>query len=285
MRRFKKKKTAEQIQREARDLGWWYQCFELPSGVMTGTGQPPQYFPETRWNLIQSFVPKDLSGKKVLDVGGNAGYFSVQMMKRGAKSCTIIEPFAEFSAQARYVADLYGYDIRVVTEDVHTYCLTTEDRFDHVLFLGLFYHLKYPGLVLDRLAEMTRERMYFQCFVVGDGQARYEDREDYAPSKDDEILRDPAFPRMAFIEKLYNGDPTNWWIPNATALEPLLRSAGLKVVGRPEQEILIAEPDRPFGKVLYRKLVFPKYGKPNGSLCPGTQKVDPALWEKLLNQR
>lgn len=280
----KKQKSREQMEREVRELGWWYQYFELPGGVMTGNGEPPAYHPETRWRFLEPYVPEDLSDKTVLDVGGNAGYFSVQMMKRGAKSCVLVEPFTEFAAQARYVAGEFGFSIEVVNEDVHTFCLTREDRFDYVIFLGLFYHLKYPVLVLDRLAEMTRERMYFQSHIVGDEQAVYDDRPDYAPQTDDAILNNPAFPRMAFVEKLYNGDPTNWWIPNPTALEPMVRSAGMKVIARPHAQLLVAEPERPFGKAVYKKLVFPQYGKPGGAVHPGPQQVDPELWRKLLQQ-
>ncbi len=279
----RKPRTPEQIKADVRALGWWYQSFELPGGVMTSPGDPPAYFPELRWNLIEPFVPRDLTGKSVLDVGGNAGYFSVQMMKRGAARCTIVEPFVEFAAQARYVAELHGYEFEIVNEDVHTWCLTTEDRFDYVIFLGLFYHLKYPGIVLDRLAEMTRERMYFQSAAVGE-DVRFNGRRDYTPGEDDPILSDPNFPRMAFIENLYNGDPTNWWIPNPPALEPLLRSAGMKVVARPHTQVLVAEPENVPGKVVYEKLVFPRYGKANGSVHPGPQRVDPELWQRLLRQ-
>ena len=97
----KKARSREQIEREVRDLGWWYRYFELPGGVWTGDGQPPAYSPETRWRLLEPWVPEDLSGKTVLDVGGNAGYFSVEMMKRGAAKCVLVEPFYEFAAQAR----------------------------------------------------------------------------------------------------------------------------------------------------------------------------------------
>lgn len=276
--------TPEEIQSAVHALGWWYQTFELPGGILTGPGEPPAYFPETRWKLIEPFVPADLSGKTVLDVGGNAGYFSIRMMERGARSCTLVEPFAEFAAQANYVASLYGYPIRVINEDVHVFCLTTEERFDYVIFLGLFYHLRYPGLVLDRLAEMTRGRMYFQSHIVGGEGRDFEGRPDYAPGKDDPILCDPDFPRMAFIENLYNGDPTNWWVPNSSALEPLVRAAGLKVVARPHPQVLITEPERHLGTVVYDKLVFPRYSKPNGAVHPGPQRIDPELWHRLLKQ-
>jgi tRNA (mo5U34)-methyltransferase len=265
----RKQKSRAEIEEEIRKLGWWYQYFRLPGGAWTGSGAQPSYQPEERWELIEPFVPKDLSGQTVLDVGGNAGYFSVQMKRRGAKHCVLVEPYVEFARQARFVAEAFNVKIDVRCEDIHTYCLTTDKRFDYVLFLGLFYHLKYPVLVLDRLAEMTKQRMYFQCHLL-------------EPDKDNQ---DFQFPQLSFIEEVYNGDPTNWWIPGYSALEPLLRSAGLKVVSRPHGEILVAEPEEYFGKVTYRKLVFPRYGKRSGARFPGRQSVDPALWNELLAKR
>lgn len=282
----KKTWTQEEIGRRVRELGWWYQHFELPLGVVTGNGEPPAYLPETRWRLIEPYVPANLAGKTVLDTGGNAGYFSVQMMKRGARRCVLVEPFVEFSEQARFVAELYDFPIEVINEDVHTFCLTTEERFDYVVFLGLFYHLKYPGIVLDRLAEMARERMYFHSHVIPEGTESHTTSADYTPGQDDAALAHPEFPKMAFIEQLYNADPTNWWIPTASALEPLVRSAGMKVVARPHPQLIVAEPDQPLGKVvLDQKLVFPKYGKRGGAVHPGPQRVDPELWRKLLAMR
>ena len=156
--------SREEAEQEVHDLGWWYQDFELPSGVRTGTGQEPSYRPAERWALIEPHIPEDLSGKTVLDVGGNAGYFSIQMKLRGAERCVLVEPYREFAAQAAFAAGEFGVELEVVNEDVHTYCLTTEERFDYVLFLGLFYHLKYPVLVLDRLAEMTKDRIVFHSY-------------------------------------------------------------------------------------------------------------------------
>ena len=277
-------KTREEVEQEVRALGWWYQHFELPSGVWTGMGEEPSYRPETRWKLIEPFVPEDLSGQTVLDVGGNAGYFSIQMKRRGAERCVLVESYVEFARQAEFVARQFGVPLEVVNEDIHTYCLTTEDRFDYVLFLGLFYHLKYPVLALDRLAEMTKRRMFFQSHLVSAETASYQEKPDYARGADDALLNEPAFPRLLFLENLYNGDPTNWWIPNHGALEPLLRSAGLRVVARPHPQVLVAEPERYLGKVTYNKLVFPRYGKAGKPLAPGPQQVEPELWAELLRK-
>ena len=269
-----KEKTRAQAEREVRDLGWWHQDFELPNGVRTGTGKDPSYRPEGRWALIKTHVPEDLSGRSVLDVGGNAGYFSIQMKLRGAGRCVLVEPYREFAAQAANAVGEFGAELEVVNDDVHTYCLTTEecfdyvlflglfyhlkypvivlDRlaemikddvhtycltteecFDYVLFLGLFYHLKYPVIVLDRLAEMTKERIVFHSYSVEAESGPDADLERCLDRVDDAAIDKSDFPAMKFIDRRYNDDPTNWWFPTHTALEPMIRSAGLKVVARP----------------------------------------------------
>lgn len=234
--------------------------------------------------MLEPYVPRDLTNKSVLDVGGNAGYFSIQMKLRGAERCVLLEPYKEFTEQAKYVASAFEVDLEIVNEDVHTFCLTTEERFDYVLFLGLFYHLKYPLIVLDRLAEMTRERIYFHSYSVGN-ESRLNFKLAQETEMSDTEITEPDFPSMKFIESRYGGDPTNWWFPSHTVLEPVLRSAGLKVLARPHAQLIVARPETPLGKTVYRKLVFPNYAKPGGTVHPGPQHVDPQLWKQLLRSR
>jgi tRNA (mo5U34)-methyltransferase len=275
-------KTREEVEREMQALGWWYQHFEFPNGVRTGTGREPGYDAMARWMLIEPFVPGDLKGKSVLDLGGNAGFFSIQMKLRGAGRCVLVDPFVEFVSQAKFAAEQFGVQIVNCTEDAHIYCLTTEERFDYVLFLGLLYHLKYPGLVLDRLAEMTMERIFIQSNILGEIREASSQKRDYERGKEDHILEDPNFPKCCFIEHMYNGDPTNWWLPNSAAFKAMVRSAGLKIIDCPHPHIIIAEPGVYYGKVVYSKLVFPRYGKEGESIYPGPQNYDPELWDRLI---
>jgi tRNA (mo5U34)-methyltransferase len=291
--------SAEDVRRRVDELGWWYHHFELPNGVWTGNGEPPAYDPVERWNLFESHLPDDLEGKSVLDVGGNSGYFSLRMKQRGAGRCLMVEPVVEFVEQATFVFDQFGVEVEVVCEDVHAYCLTTDERFDYVLFLGLFYHLKYPVLVLDRLAEMTKELIVFNSHIQGlrpepapvdetpssrldrarrfvakklDPRPEAEAREVEDADRDE--LQSASYPRMSFLEGAYRGDLSNWWVPNYEALEPLARSAGLKVLDRPHPEMLVAEPERYFGTARYGELVFPRYGKAEGGpVFPGEQRA------------
>ncbi len=276
--------SREETKKELRSLGWWYQHFELPNGLRTGDGCEPGYRPETRWRMMEPYIPEDLTGSTVLDLGGNAGYFSIQMKLRGASRCVLVDPYREFVAQARFAARQFGVEIETIQEDAHVYCLTTAERFDYVLFLGLLYHLKYPSIVLDRAAEMTKKRLFLVSNVLGPAVEETPRKDNYERFTDDNILENPAFPKMAFIEDLYYGDPTNWWLPNHAALPALLRSAGMKVIARPHSHILIADPERYLGTSIYGNLVFPRHGKRDRALHPGPQEVDSALWPALCEK-
>lgn len=277
-------KSRRQVEKMIHSLGWWYQHFEFPNGARTGNGQEPGYDVQTRWDIIKPFIPEDLTGSTVLDLGGNAGFFAAQMKLRGASKCVLVDPFSEFIEQARFTASQFEVDLELINDDAHTFCLTNEEQFDYVIFLGLLYHLKYPGLVLDRLAEMTQKRIFIHSHVIGEHHQNYTEKTNYERTRDSNLLEDPAYPKMLFIENDYNGDPTNWWIPNYQGLAALVRSAGLKIIERPHSELIIAEPEISFGKVVLTKLVFPKYGKRGKAIYPGPQRYDSNLWLDLIER-
>jgi tRNA (mo5U34)-methyltransferase len=277
--------TLEQVRRELWELGWWYQDFEVPPGVWTSLGSPLSYRPHGRWELMEPHLPEDLAGASVLDLGGNCGFFSIQMLLRGASRAVIVDPFTEFERQATYAAKRFGVHIDFVAEDVHTYCLTTDERFDYVIFLGLLYHLRYPNLVLDRLADMTKRRIFIQTHVIGPERDIEHEKEEYTDRDDDELLLDPAFPRLTFLERLYNKDPTNWWFPNYAGFSALVRAAGLEIVARPHAEFIVADPVEQLGSVRYPRLVFPRYRRPGYRIFPGRVTYEPDVWQRLLDSR
>jgi tRNA (mo5U34)-methyltransferase len=106
--------------------------------------------------------------------------------------------------------------------------------------MGVFYHLRYPLLALDLLATLTRRMMVFQTLTLP-GREVFEDTQDH-PIEQREPLLEAGWPKMAFIEHSFAGDPTNWWVANHAACEAMLRSTGLRVVARPADEIYVCEP-------------------------------------------
>ena len=116
------------------------------------------------------------------------------------------------------------------------------ERFDLVLFMGVFYHLRYPLLALDLLRQnVAKDWFIFQSMLRG-SRTVPPIEEDY-PFSERAIFEHPGFPKMHFVENRYSEDPTNWWIPNRACAEAVLRSAGFKIESVPEAEVFVCRCD------------------------------------------
>lgn len=225
------------LEERIRELGPWFHDLEL-HGVRTAPDHPLGDFLQDLWTQVEPAFPADMTGKTVLDIGCNAGFYSLKLHARGAR-VTGIEHDPRYLAQARYAAEVLGADIEYVQLDVYDVD-RLERRFDYVLFMGVLYHLRYPLYALDKVARLPRERLVFQSLLRGTpGTIRIED--DY-PITERAIFDDPRYPAMHFIERSYAGDPTNWWAPNQAAMEAMLRSAGLRIDRHVGAEVYYCSP-------------------------------------------
>ena len=93
------------------------------------------------------------------------------------------------------------------------------------------YHLRYPLLALDIVVQKVKRLLVFQTLSLS-GEDIFPDTGD-RQINDRDALNQPGWPKMAFIEHRFAGDPTNWWIPNHAGIEAMLRSSGLQVIGYP----------------------------------------------------
>jgi tRNA (mo5U34)-methyltransferase len=106
--------------------------------------------------------------------------------------------------------------------------------------MGVFYHLRYPLFALDTVIKKVGGKLLFQTMIRGSEEVR--EWNDNYPFWNKEIFRNFDFPAMYFIEKSYSNDQTNWWIPNRTAVEAMLRSSGLELLAHPESETWLCAP-------------------------------------------
>ncbi len=220
------------------ELGEWFHNLDL-NGVSTAPGHFLGDYPRVKWKQIASVIPADLSGATVLDVGCNAGFYSLEFKKRGASRVLGVDVDDRYLSQARFAATVLGLDVEFEKRSVYDVDQIA-GQFDYVLFMGVFYHLRYPLYALDKVITKVRNRLVFQTMVRGSlVSPRLSD--DYQ-FWDTDIFQDHDFPCMYFIEKKYAGDPTNWWIPNHGAMEAMLRSSGLEIASHPEAETWICVP-------------------------------------------
>src|ERR1051326_1713905 len=228
--------SREQIQQRVQELGQWFHNLDL-RGVRTA----PQHFlgdyPEMKWRQFAQSLPADLRGKTVLDIGCNAGFYSIEMKRRGADRVVGIDFDDTYLAQARFAAEVCGTEIELRRLSVYDVAKLNE-RFDLVLFMGVLYHLRHPLLALDLIHKHVAKNLFvFQSMQRGSTEVEPVKR-DYQFWETD-IFERPGFPRLHFIEKRYAGDPTNWWIPNRACTEAMLRNAGFEIINHPEEEVFI----------------------------------------------
>jgi tRNA (mo5U34)-methyltransferase len=117
----------------------------------------------------------------------------------------------------------------------------TGEQWDLVLFMGVLYHLRYPMLGLDIVCQRVDRLLVLQTLTMP-GEEEF-DATHGLGFDDRAMFNEPGWPKMAFLENHFAGDPTNWWAPNHAAVEAMLRSAGMRVASRPGHEIYLAEPD------------------------------------------
>lgn len=225
---------------EIESLGPWFHNLHLPDGTQTAPGHALGDFPNLVWRSIESYIPQDLTGWTVLDVGCNAGFYSFKLAERGAQ-VTAIDADPHYLRQARWAARHYGLEGHVEFRQMQVYHLAQmAEQFDLVWFMGVFYHLRYPMLALDIVTRKVRRLMMFQTATVPGEEVATVPGEFKLDERG--IMRQRGWPTMAFIEHQMAGDPTNWWVPNHACVEAILRSLCVEVVVRPRAEIYLCQP-------------------------------------------
>jgi tRNA (mo5U34)-methyltransferase len=238
--------SREEIIRRVTDLGPWFHNLDL-NGISTAPGHFLGDYPAVKWRRFCHVIDADLHGKSVLDIGCNAGFYAMEMKRRGAGRVLGVDNSDEYLAQARFAAEVAGLDIEFRKLSVYDVGQLGE-TFDIVIFMGVLYHLRHPLLALDLIYEhVARDRLLFQSMLRGCNKVEALERDyDFWTS---EPFDRSTYPKMHFVEHRYAGDQTNWWIPNRACVEAMLRSSGFAILSHPEDEVyLCRRTTRPKGE-------------------------------------
>ena len=204
----------------------WFHSMELAPGVWTrgSQGAPRNGTADT---LRRLGLPERLDGKSVLDVGAWDGFFSFEAERRGAARVLATDFFSwsgggwgtqDGFRLAREALDSKVEDLRIDPLDLSVERVGT---FDVVIFFGVLYHVRDPLLVMEKVAAVCKDLLILETYI---DQRMGED-----------------YPAMVFYPGTeLSNDATNWWGPNASCVEAML-----KTVGFPKIETVWADDDKP----------------------------------------
>jgi tRNA (mo5U34)-methyltransferase len=144
----------------------WFHTIDLGGGLMT-----PGKDPSSK-KLATLDFPADLTGKTVLDIGAWDGFFSFEAERRGASRVLATDQFCwgggGWGSKAGFEFARRALHSKVEDREIDPMDLSPRQvgTFDVVLFLGVFYHLRSPISVLERIRGVTAGTLILETHAL-----------------------------------------------------------------------------------------------------------------------
>jgi tRNA (mo5U34)-methyltransferase len=185
----------------------WYHRIEVAPGVVTPGINDSQ-------NVLRLLeLPRNLAGKRVLDIGTRDGFFAFECEKQGA-DVTAVDYLPASATGFAIAARLLGSRVRYVQANLYRLDREQIGTFDVVLMLGLLYHLRDPLGAFDVVRDLCHGELLFETHVCDDAL------DALGPQFNEH-------PLMQFLPgESLNADPTNFWAPNTRCVDAMLQEAG-----------------------------------------------------------
>ena len=172
--------------------------------------------------------PESLTGLSVLNIGAWDGFFSFEAEKRGAKRVVAYDLHPPDYYGFALAKELLGSQVKYIQGGVYDLSPEAVGTFDVVFFFGVFYHLRYPLLALDRIWSVTDQYMLMESHFL-DNRLILEDGKSLPLSDIDTQYGGISLYQFYRYDELQPGDYSNWFAPNRhIAVESGLWTAGFR---------------------------------------------------------
>ena len=202
-------------------VGWWFHSYEIAPGIHT-----PGVCPYKE-HLLDFPELADLSGKRVLDIGAWDGPYTLEMSRRGG-TVTGFDIQRPDRTGFNLMRSLNAVDAGHICANVYDLNPKDHGTYDLVTFFGVYYHLRNPVAAFANINNV----------LPTGGLAAVEGAIlEGAPAVDEywkqnahllESIKD--VPLAYFVEGGYQGEWSNWWVPNACCLKQWITSCGFEVL-------------------------------------------------------
>lgn len=197
--------TKEKIKKELERLNnlqpFWH-SIRLPFGIFTAerNGEKRLNYNELKWVRIKNLI--DPAGKRVLDIGCNEGFFSIEMIKAGAREVHAIDINEHRIEKANFVINVLGISgISLHQNDIYKITDLNLGKFDIALVLGILHRIPDPYTLIKTLTGIAD-------IIVFEWQSSHDER-----------------PLMEFWGggyKKYDFDNSGYWKPTVSCIKLIL---------------------------------------------------------------
>ncbi len=206
----------------------WFHAYEIAPGIIT----PGKIKVNAKYALDFFGVPEDLTGKSALDIGAWDGPYSFELEHRGA-SVVALDIQDPDRTGFNIAKKIKNSSVNYLKCSVYDLPDDFDEKFDLVLFLGVYYHLKHPLLAFERIWQSLNQQgmIYFEGAIL-----------DFAYNIDafwakrrkllDQLI---SIPMAYFTSGEFASDASNWYVPTKICLQEWLKATGY-------QDVKIAEP-------------------------------------------
>jgi len=150
--------SREALAEKIRSFKYWHYPFDLGNGIVITPHGGAEHVEKKLalrqfiWPAVLGLCGGSLKGLRVLDIGCNAGFWSLEAHRSGASYVLGVEARPQFVEQATLVRDALGIDrSQLDYRQLDIYDLRAEavGRFDLVLLLRVLHHLSEPLRALE----------------------------------------------------------------------------------------------------------------------------------------
>jgi SAM-dependent methyltransferase len=129
------------------------------------TAVTPQASPQGDRRWLDLALPADLRGKSVLDVGTGEGSLCLEAIARGASRAVGLDVDDVSLARASAATEATAAPVEFRRVNVEAY--EPDGPFDYVVCRGALRRVRNPFLLLERLIDLTRERLVLEVPEIG----------------------------------------------------------------------------------------------------------------------
>ncbi len=131
---------------------WWH-SIPLPDGNRINGYHQDKDLQFKMWRAMKIADNGGLTGKRVLDIGANDGFFTLAALMAGAQEVTAIDMhWGTWPKNIQYASQVWRVTPKIITADFRIYDF--QQRFDVIFFLGVLYHLEDVFSCIKKLGQI-----------------------------------------------------------------------------------------------------------------------------------